>query len=93
MCDDRVVCSPGQAIVDIAPPPNDPEMKSLIYEVPFSFDVMKVLRCSKRTKIMFSTLIENEKPGISEASSFIYLSIYYILYIYIFRSWRMLIGC
>lgn len=63
MCDDRVVNSPEEAIMHIKSPPNDPDRKSLIYEIPFPFDVMKILRHSRQAKLLFSTLIEHERPG------------------------------
>ena len=65
MCDDRVVNSPDEAVVHIQSPPNDPDKKSLIYEVPFPFDVMKILDRSRQTELWFSPLIEYERPGMS----------------------------
>jgi hypothetical protein len=65
MCDDRVVNSPDEAIVHIQSPTSDPDKKSTIYEVPFPFDVMKVLNRSRQAELWFSTLIENERPGMS----------------------------
>ncbi|XP_028404501.1 KICSTOR complex protein SZT2-like [Dendronephthya gigantea] len=61
MCDDRVVNSPQQAVVHVKSPPNDPDRKSLIYEVPFPFDVMKVLGYSRQAELWFATLIEHER--------------------------------
>lgn len=65
MCDDRVVISPDEAIVHIQSPPNDADKKSLIYEVPFPFDVMKILDHSRQAELWFSTLIEHERQRMS----------------------------
>ena len=65
MCDDRVVNSPDEAVVHIQSPTSDPNKKSIIYEVPFPFDVMKVLGRSRQAELWFSTLIEHERPGMS----------------------------
>ena len=65
MCDDRVVSSPDEAVVNIPSPPSDPNKKSLIYEVPFPFDVMKLLEHSRQAELWFSTLIEHERMGMS----------------------------
>lgn len=65
MCDDHVIGLPDQSIVDVALPPNDPERKSVIYDVPFPFNIMKILSRSKRAELLFSTLIENDRSGIT----------------------------
>ena len=74
MCDDRVVISPDEAIVHIQSPPNDVDKKSLIYEVPFPFDVMKILDHSRQAELWFSTLIEPERQCMSICSATVFLA-------------------
>lgn len=61
MCDDQVVPCPNEAVNDVMSPPSDPDKMSLIYEIPFPFNVIKLLTHSRQVNFLFSTLIEHER--------------------------------